>query len=204
MMEVGVSQSAFELALSGTSSNDRGVNPVFNIDWNGLDLSKFWLPDKALSLYGVPQFMELPIEYRIRLSHVEYLHTIDAGLWLQGLFMERISSAAARANNNMSLRKRHLLNILRDEAGHSLMFMEMMHRCGLESVIKHSIRLRILNILGRYVPFESNLFWSLVLFGEEVPDRLNRVILNNEDSVCSDSVKLRILLKKLGTFEVLT
>ena len=183
MMDISVSQSAIELALKGPSANN--INPVSTIDWNALDLSKFWLPDKALSLYGVPQFMELPIEYRIRLSHLEYLHIIDAGLWLQGLFIERINRAAARGTNNMSLRKRHLLNILRDEAGHSLMFMEMMHRCGLESVLKHSVRLRILNLLGRYVPFESNIFWSLVLFGEEVPDRLNRIILSNAESICT-------------------
>lgn len=102
--------------------------------------------------------MALPEADRLRLSHYEFLSFIEAGLWLEGMFMEWIARSMRRdARNHAALKYR--LHELREEAGHSLMFLELMERGGLSIPYRRHSDLRLANLFGRYAPLKSLGFW---------------------------------------------
>lgn len=170
-------------------------DPLDRINWKALDRKAFWLPESALSLYGLPEYARLSGEQRRALSHYEFLNFIIAGLWLEGIFMERISRSLRRPSDSIADRI-YRLHELREEAGHSLMFLEVMRRSGLPLPPMHSRSLSIATLLGRYAPFESAGFQIAVLLGEEVPDRLNRYVQRHRAEICpaiSDMVKNHLI-----------
>ncbi len=164
-------------------------DPLAKIHWDLLSTGQFWLPPEAISLNGVPAFMALPTETRRRLSQYEFLNFVDAGLWLEGIFMERIiHTMRSRCNNRATLRYR--LHELREEAGHSLMFVELMERSGLASPPRRFPRFLLADIFGRHAPMESAGFWLAILIGEEMPDRLNRYLRRHSADICPAIVEM--------------
>ena len=158
-------------------------DPVKRVNWLRLHLDDFWLPEEALSLYGLSEFMVLPAAQRKALSQFEYLHLMEANIWLQSLFMERLSRSAAYARKNIALLRYHLSE-LREEAGHSLVFAEIIQRSGLPRVATRFHELRWFNWFARNTPVDSAAFWLTVLLGQELPDRVNRVIRQHKNLIC--------------------
>jgi len=158
------------------------MDALQRVDWEALDLDSFWLPEPAISLYGLPEYEALPLEQRRALSHYEFLHILEAGLWLEGIFMERISRAMNHSRDNIARMIYHL-HELREEAGHSLMFLELMRRSRLPRPRTGFHRMRLANLLGRHARFDSIGFWIAVLIGEEVPDRLNRYLRKHREAI---------------------
>jgi len=64
-----------------SSNNARYRDPLAVIDWGALDLDSHWLPEPALSLYGLPDFDTLSSAVRRRLSQYEFIiltaHIVD-------------------------------------------------------------------------------------------------------------------------------
>jgi len=167
-------------------------DPVSRIDWDRLNTRQYWLPPEAVSLHGVPEFMDRPESERMRLSHYEFLSFIEAGLWLEGMFMERIARSMRQDRRNLPALK-YRLHEMREEAGHSLMFLELMERSGLSIPYRRHSRLRLANLFGRYAPLESAAFWMATVIGEEIPDRLNRYIRQHSVRVCPAIVEMSTL-----------
>ncbi|MDA8365004.1 MAG: diiron oxygenase [Gammaproteobacteria bacterium] len=164
-------------------------DPLTRIHWDLLSTGQFWLPPEAISLHGIPAFMELPPETRRRLSQYEFLNFVDAGLWLEGIFMERIvHSMRSRRYSPATLRYR--LHELREEAGHSLMFVELMERSGLAAPPRRLPRLLLADLFGRHAPMESAGFWLAILLGEEMPDRLNRYLRRHSQDICPAIIEM--------------
>ena len=157
-------------------------DPLVRVRWDALDMGSFWLPLQALSLYGDPAFDAMPVDRKRALSQYEFLYFIQGALWLESLFMERISRALPRQQANLP-KAVYRLHELREEAGHSLMFLELMQRSGLTLPRAQFRRLNLTNLLGRHAPSESTVFWIAVLIGEEVPDRMNRMIRKHRDEI---------------------
>ncbi|MDE2089477.1 MAG: diiron oxygenase [Gammaproteobacteria bacterium] len=168
-----------QLSRNSTPYHD----PLSTVGWDDLDRKSFWLPEPAVSLYGVESYMALPVERRRILSHYEFLNFIAAGLWLEGVFMERISRSLRRPPDDLA-RGAYRLHELREEAGHSLMFLELMRRTAMTLPSRRFWRFNLGNVLGRYAPLQSAAFWAAVLIGEEVPDRMNRYIRKYRDQIC--------------------
>jgi len=176
--------STTSLLLEQLSRNSTPYHdPLSRVDWEALDIDSYWLPEQALSLYGVQEFMDCPPQQRMRLSQLEFLHLLEVALWLEGLFMTQLCQGL-RVHHGLYSRSVYHLHELREEAGHSLMFLELMYRCGLGRVPIDVGRLRWLDRIGRHVGADSLLFWALTLIGEEVPDRMNRYILRHGQSLC--------------------
>ncbi len=164
-------------------------DPLTKIHWDLLTTSQLWLPQEAISLHGIPAFMNLPPETRRRLSQYEFLNFVDAGLWLEGIFMERIvHSLRSRHHNLATLRYR--LHELREEAGHSLMFVELIERSGLATPPRRLPRFLLADLFGRHAPMESAGFWLAILLGEEMPDRLNRYLRRHSHDICPAIVEM--------------
>ncbi len=165
-------------------------DPIARIDWQAVDRDCWWLPPAALSLASVPQFEALPLAARRRLSHVEYVHLLETGLWLESLFMARLAQLAHRSSD--VARRARFLHEVREEAGHSLMFVELLHRSGFGVQSRRGIGVRAVDALGGLLPTGSALFWALVVIGEELPDRLNRVLQRGVEDVTLSAVVYRI------------
>lgn len=158
-------------------------DPIKRVNWLRLSLDDYWLPEEALSLYGVSEFMVLPPEQRRAVSHFEYLHLLEANIWLEGMFMERLAQSASYARKNIALLKYHL-NELREGAGHSLVFAEIIQRSGLPRVATRFHELHWVNWFTRRTSVDSVAFWLAVMLGQEIPDRVNRVIRQHKNVIC--------------------
>ena len=165
-----------ELRLLRTlnASSTPYVDPLERLDWASVDTDAWWLPPAALSLAGVAAFEVLPLRLRQRLSHCEFAFLIETGLWLEGLFIERFGAALDRAADP-ALRARYLHEI-REEAGHSLMFLELFRRSGVRVPAAAHPRSAAATWLGRLLPAPGALFWTFVVIGEEFGDRLTRMV----------------------------
>ena len=176
-------ERATQLSRHSTPYRD----PVARIHWERLSRHAFWLPEQAVSLYGIEEYDALPLATRQTLSHHEFARFLSAGVWLESLFLQRLTQAALKGP--LATRIYHL-HELREEAGHSLMFLEFFERTGLDGSAAATHFDRWLTFLGRRLPFHSTLFWSAILLGEEVPDRLNRYVRLHAQGVCPVAVEL--------------
>jgi hypothetical protein len=168
----------------------RYEDPLARIDWRAVDRDCWWLPPSLLSLAGVPEFERLPVGTRQLLSHLEYVHLLEAGLWLESQFMARLARLAHRSDD--VARRVRFLHEVREEAGHSLMFVELLHRSGYGVQSEGGAVMRVLDILGRLLPSRSALFWAMVVVGEELPDRLNRRLRRGVEDATLSAVVYRI------------
>lgn len=158
-------------------------DPLVQVDWKSLDRKAFWLPETALSLYGLAEYAQLSREQRRTLSHYELLNFVAAGLWLEGIFMERLARSLRRPRCSTAGHT-YRLHELREEAGHSLMFLELIRRADLPLPPLQVRRFGIANLLGRFAPFESIGFLVALLLGEEIPDRMNRFVRQHRAEIC--------------------
>lgn len=154
-------------------------DPLTQLDWSKLSLDEPWLPDSALSLSGLPEFEAQAARVKLRLSQYEFLHFIEAGLWLEAIFIRRLASSLRHATSRAEYAFH--LHEIREEAGHSLMFLKLMAQSGLHLPAMKPPR--VANWLGGHLPVDSALFWLAVTLGEEVPDKLNRHIRLHGESV---------------------
>ncbi len=161
-------------------------DPVGKLNWDALDRAVWWLPPHALSLAGVPAFEALPLADRRRLSQYELAHLLETGLWLESLFIARLA-AQADATDDIAL-KRRLLQEVREEAGHSLMFLELMTRSGVRIPGARAHRPRFAQAVGGIAPADGLLFWATVVAGEELPHRLNRILRRGVDEATLSAV----------------
>lgn len=168
----------------------RYEDPLTRIDWSAVDRDCWWLPPQALSLAEVAQFEALPLKQRQHLSQLEYVHLLQAGLWLESQFMARMARLAHRATDVE--RRTRLLNEVREEAGHSLMFVELLERSGFGVEVDRSPGVRLIDALGRLLPSDSALFWAMVVVAEELPDRLNRRLRRGVEEATLSAVVYRI------------
>lgn len=150
------------------------VDPLARLRWSDLATDTWWLPPQALSLAAVPAFEALPAAMRHRLSQFEFARVLEAGLWLESIFIERFGRASGKEGDG-GLRMRYLHEI-REEAGHSLMFLELLARSGVHVPDRACARSRAATAAGRLLPFSGALFWTFTVIGEELGDRLTRTI----------------------------
>ena len=167
--------STFFNHLSANSGQYR--DPLTQLPWHELSLSDFWLPHSALSLAGLPEFEYQTEAVQRRLSQYEFINFIQAGLWLEGIFIERLSRALRRTESHAECT--YNLHEIREESGHSLMFLKLIEQSGLYIPKNGFHRPWLATFWSRHAPERSTLFWLAVVFGEEIPDYLNRYVQNH-------------------------
>ncbi len=170
-------------------------DPLTRINWQSLDQDMFWLPEQAISLYGLKEYNDLPNSQRRALSQYEFLNYVEAALWLESLFVERISRNVREVRHRQA---RHIyrLHKLREEAGHLLVFSELMHRSGLILPNTRFHHHQLIKLISQFAPFEGLAFWITMLIAEEIPDRMNRYIRKHAKGICPavfDIVSIHII-----------
>jgi hypothetical protein len=171
--------------LSANSGTYR--DPLTQLDWTALSLNDYWLPVSAISLYGIPEFEQSPEDKRKRLSQFEFLAFTQSGLWLEGIFLERLVKQLHNLDDPSM--QAYFLHEIREEAGHGLMFLRLMEQSGL--FIPQSLRQppRFAHLIGRLAPMGGALFWLTVVIGEEVPDKLNRYVRATENNAINPLIR---------------
>ncbi len=142
-------------------------DPIAAIDWQAADPSLPWLPPELLSLAGLKEQSAMSRDQLVRLSQVEFARLSAAGLWLEGLLISRVTSQDFPVNQVEEARV--MLREVREECGHSLVFLEMISRAGLSGTPLLGSK-RLLNRIAHHLPPTSPEFWALVFIGESVTD----------------------------------
>ena len=156
-------------------------DPLALVNWSQLNASSAWLPEAALSLHGLPEFDALAPSVRQRLSQYEFINVMHCGLWLEGVFLQRMSR---RLRPEMPrVEREYLLHELREETGHSLMFLRVIETSGLVLPDGSWRAPRVAAALSRLAPAGGALFWLAMLIGEDVPDKLNRYLRGHAEAV---------------------
>lgn len=158
-------------------------DPLALIDWSKLDRDAFWLPEPAVSLYGLSAYDTLSLEQRIRLSQLEFLHLTEVGIWLENLFIYRISRAGLLHQHALH-QSAYDLHQMREEAGHSLMFRSLQQHAGYPSLCLRMKRPRQLSMLARWAPISTLAYQAAHYLGEALPDRINRNFLRIDGPIC--------------------
>ncbi|MGA0023630.1 MAG: diiron oxygenase [Burkholderiales bacterium] len=166
--------------LEQLSENSRRYrDPVAAIDWSRLDNGSFWLPEPALSLYGLPEYEVLAPDVRRRLSQYEFIHVMHAGLWLERVFMQRVSRRLAPQLPAAAYE--YFLHEMREEAGHSLMFLRAIKCSGLEVPADSWRAPWFIDWMARKAPATGALFWAATVIAEDVADKFNRYLKGSAD-----------------------
>ena len=158
-------------------ASHRYRDPLPLIPWATLDPNRPWLPERLVSLHGLSEYAALSAAQRLRLSQVEFVASAELGLWLESLFLSRFTRDALRSLDANPETYRAQLQELREEAGHSLMFLELMRRSGIPRLTPVRERPRLAALFARTIPVRSPLFWAAVFVGEAVPNAFNRILL---------------------------
>jgi len=156
-------------------------DPLAHIDWETLDGESYWLPETAITLYGLPEFQMLSPDVRRRLSQYEFLNVMHCGLWLESVFLQRLARRLHPALPRPEYE--FLLHELREETGHSLMFLKAIETSRLPLPEGTWRAPRLAAALARWAPAGGDLFWLAMAIGEDVPDRFNRWLRQHGDAL---------------------
>lgn len=161
-------------------------DPLAAVPWEALDPERPWLPDDLVSLAGDPAWRHISPSARIALSQLEFLALIDLGLWLESYLLRALGRAAPTARRAGAETYAAQLHEMREEAGHSLMFLEILRRA--PRPLPPIPRPRLVTAGARLLPGGHGLFWSAVLIGETVALELNRRI--RDARIVPDAIRL--------------
>lgn len=151
------------LAAHGTPYHD----PVAAIDWTVADEALPWLPPRLLEVDGLGFLGRLSPAHLRRLSRAEFARLCAAGMWLEGLLINRVTERGILGARPADARV--MLQEIREEAGHSLMFLEMIDRAGLAGVPLLGGTRLLTAVAHRLDPWGPE-FWAMVYIGETVTD----------------------------------
>lgn len=146
----------------------RYVDPMVAIDWKAADTTLPWLPLRMLSFAGLRVEGSATPDQSVRFSHIEFARLCAAGLWLEGLLISRVTSRGFPAE--CPVEARVMLQEVREESGHGLMFLEMIDRAALGGV-KLLGATRLLSSVAHRLSPEDAAFWAMVFVGETVTDQ---------------------------------
>src|ERR1700722_4014585 len=112
----------------------KSYEPVVDIDWDApLDPDKFYLPPKAISLYGTPMWGAMRRRQHIEVSRQEFVNTLSAGIWFENMLNQSLlrdimhKDPTAKATH-------YALTELGDETRHMVMFGKAIERVGARPV----------------------------------------------------------------------
>jgi len=164
------------------ANSDPYRDPLAAIDWARLDPDACWLPPQAVSLHGLTEYEALSESVRIRLSQYEFLAVAQAGIALERIFLECTTRRLRRAR--MTQEYAYLLHEIREESGHSLMFLRLIAQSGLPAPDWAGSLPRSAQIASRLL-FLEPVYWFATFMAEDVPDKLNRFVRRQEQaSMC--------------------
>jgi len=160
------------------SSAARAYDPDLDIDWDAplLEDAPFMKLERS-SLYGTELWERMSREERLTLTRHEAASVASVGLWFENILI-RMLAKIAYEGDPASQRVQYALAEIAEECRHSTMFAKMIQRM---DVPAYGVSPRV-HRLGRILPFlaRGEVIWGATLLGEEITDRLQREIVEDE------------------------
>ncbi|MFP6712225.1 MAG: diiron oxygenase [Rhodospirillales bacterium] len=148
-----------------TDLSEKYRDPIAEIDWEKADPSLPWLPFDILSVSGSD--LGLTEAQQTRFSQIEFARLCAAGIWLEGLLISRLSARGFL--DAPTEETRIMLQEIREETGHSLMFLRMIERAEIDGS-KLLGPTRLLTWVAQKLNPDDADFWAMVYIGETVTD----------------------------------
>ena len=148
-------------------------DPLAVLDWRTLTLDRYWLPPEAVSLNGLTEFEALSETARMRLSQYELIAFAQAGIALERVFLESTARRLKHAEPNAEYA--FLLHELREEAGHSLMFLRLAGASGLDAPDWRKALPPFARPVSRLLRNDV-LYWFMIVVAQDIPDKLHRFV----------------------------
>ncbi|MEU2948529.1 diiron oxygenase [Nocardiopsis alba] len=152
-------------------------DPLVQIDWDA-PLKDLWgMRPERVSLYGTHLWDRLTEEQRRELSRLEVASTMATGIWFETILMQMLVRHAYH-NDPTSLHVQYAYTEIADECRHTIMFAKAIERLG-----SRAYRIDPLaHALGRVFKALAHgpLIFGGALFVEEILDRLQREMMNDE------------------------
>lgn len=164
------------LAGAGMAYRD----PVARVDWDAADPIKPWLPPAFLNLAALGDGASDPALVR-RFSQIEFARLCAAGLWLEGIFISQLTRDGLLATRPAEARL--VLQEVREESGHGLLFLEAIARAGLRGVDLLGPIGFLTWVARRLDPAHAS-FWAMTFIGESVTDTFATKALKQADEIC--------------------
>ncbi|HUA40631.1 MAG TPA: diiron oxygenase [Streptosporangiaceae bacterium] len=160
------------------STAARAYDPDVDIDWSApLAPDKAYVLPHRCSLYGTSLYDQLSAEQRIELGKHEAVSVASTGIFLEAVLM-RMLARVAYTRDPLSQHVQYALAELGEETRHTIMFAKMIDRLGTPCYLP-PLPIRWLGGLLSAVAHGPSL-WGAILIGEEVIDRLQREIVDDE------------------------
>ena len=159
------------------STAARNYDPDLDIDWDAplVEDAPFMKLERC-SLYGTELWERMSREERLTLVRHEAASVASVGLWFENILIRMLAKIAYEGDPK-SRRVQYALAEIAEECRHSTMFAKMIQRMDVPvyGVVPHVHR------LGRILPFlaRGEVIWGATLLGEEIPDRLQREMVED-------------------------
>jgi hypothetical protein len=166
-----------------TASLKRIVEP--DVDVAGTVGDGQVLPDELLSIADVPEILgALTVEQKRVLSREEFASIVDTGIRFESVLMAGFSMEIVGRRDLTNPRVNYLLHEMGEETRHSRLFVRLLTQ--ISPTAKNPLDRPLLKVLEKVaLPFLMNmpaLFCLLVLSGEEVPDLMQKLASEHEDT----------------------
>jgi len=160
------------------STAARAYDPDLDIDWDAplVEGAPFMKPERC-SLYGTELWERMTPEQRLTLLRHEAASVASVGLWFEHVLIRMLAKIAYNGDPT-SARIQYTLAEIAEECRHSTMFAKMIERMGVPA---YGVVPRV-HRLGKLLPFlaRGEVIWGATLLGEEIPDRLQREMVEDE------------------------
>jgi hypothetical protein len=143
------------------------------------------LPDELLSIADLPEVLSaLTPEQKRTLAREELASIVDTGIRFESVLMAGVSIEILRKDDLTDPRVTYLLHEMGEETRHSRLFARVLEQ--LQPTARNPLNTPVLRVLERVaLPLLFNmpaLFCMLVLSGEEVPDLMQKLASEHEDT----------------------
>jgi hypothetical protein len=163
--------------LRSTSNNS--YDPELDIDWAApVELDKKFMPFERVSLYGTDLWDRMSEQQRLELSRQEIASVASAGLWFEIILIQLLARWVYH-QDPQDPRTQYALAEIGDETRHIIMFAKSIARLGAPTYRPR----RLVHELARLYKATAAgpALFAPVLVAEEITDRLQREMVNDED-----------------------
>ena len=160
------------------SSSKNSYDPGLDIDWAApVELDMKFMPLERTSLYGTALWERMSEQQRIELSRQELASVASTGLWFE-LILIQLLARWAYHQDPQDPRTQYALTEIGDETRHILMFAKAIDRLGTPTYRPR----RFVHQLARLYKATAAgpALFAPVLVAEEITDRLQREMVNDE------------------------
>ena len=160
------------------STAARAYDPDLDIDWAApLVEDAPFMKLERVSLYGTELWERMSREEQLTLARHEAASVAGVGLWFEHILIRMLAKIAYEGDPT-SPRIQYVLAEIAEECRHSTMFGRMIERMGVPA---YGVSPQV-HRLGKLLPFlaRGEAIWGATLLGEEIPDRLQREMVEDE------------------------